>query len=94
MAASAACSVMARRVGLMSSSLRWNQYEADRRAEIVRGLGLILGRRPSDRLVDAIWAIASPEVFAKLVMDRGWSLSSYERWLVDTVRALLGSTGP
>jgi AcrR family transcriptional regulator len=76
-----------------AAAVRWQRYEADRRAEIARGLGLVLGRRAADRLVDAVWAIASPEVFAKLVLDRGWSLRSYERWLVDTVTALLGGTG-
>jgi AcrR family transcriptional regulator len=74
-----------------AAAARWQRYEADRRTEIARGLGLVLGRRPSDRLVDAIWAIAGPEVFAKLVLDRGWSLQSYQRWLVDTVTALTES---
>jgi AcrR family transcriptional regulator len=69
---------------------RWNKYEADRRTEIVTGLGLVIGRRAPEGLADSVWAIASPEVFAKLVLDRGWSVVRYERWLVDVVNALLG----
>ena len=71
---------------------RWEKYEADRRSEIVAGLGLVLGRRAPDRLADSVWAIACPEVFAKLVLNRGWSLARYERWLVEIVDALVGDT--
>jgi AcrR family transcriptional regulator len=73
---------------------RWEKYEADRRTEIVTGLGLVLGHRVPDRLADSVWAIACPEVFAKLVLSRGWSIVRYERWLVDVVTALIGDTKP
>jgi AcrR family transcriptional regulator len=73
---------------------RWEKYEADRRTEIVTGLGLVLGRRPPDRLADAVWAIACPEVYAKLVLHRRWSIARYERWLVDVADALIGDTKP
>ena len=43
-------------------------------------------------LVDSIWALASPEVFAKLTQDRGWPVDRYEQWLVETATALLGSS--
>ena len=42
-------------------------------------------------LVDSIWALASPEVFAKLTRDRGWPVGHYEQWLVETAVAILGS---
>src|SRR5262245_36815772 len=71
---------------------RWARYEADRRTEITRGLGLILGHPPPSRLADSVWAITSPEVFAKLVVDRGWPAARYERWLTDTVDAMLRSS--
>jgi len=70
---------------------RWEKYEADRRTEIVTGLGLVLGPRAPDRLADSVWAITCPEVFAKLVLNRGWSIVRYERWLVDVVDALIGA---
>jgi AcrR family transcriptional regulator len=75
-----------------AAASRWTRYEADRRTEIVRGLTLILGQRPPSRLADSLWAIASPEVYAKLVIDRGWSAARYERWLADTVDLLTGSS--
>jgi AcrR family transcriptional regulator len=73
---------------------RWEKYEMDRRAEIGTGLGLVLGRRAPARLADSVWAIACPEVFAKLVLNRGWSVVRYERWLVGVVNALIGDTKP
>jgi AcrR family transcriptional regulator len=75
-----------------AASLRWEKYETDRYTEITQGLGLVLGRRAPARLIDSVWAIASPEIFAKLVTSRGWTTARYERWLVDVVAALVGDT--
>lgn len=72
-----------------SCAQRWEKYEADRRIEIRRGLILVAGHSVAASLVDATWAITSPEVFAKLVLDRGWSRRRYESWLVATVAAML-----
>jgi len=74
-----------------SCARRWEKYEADRRIEIRRGLTLVVQRQVVASLVDAVWAISSPEVFAKLVLDRGWSRRRYESWLVATVAAMLDS---
>lgn len=74
-----------------AAAARWERYEADRRTEIRRGLGLVLGRRAGARTLDAVWAISGPEVFAKLVLDRGWSVPGYERWLAGTVEAIVGA---
>jgi len=38
---------------------------------------------------DVIHALASPEVYGLLVMDRGWSGERYERWIADTLRQQL-----
>jgi AcrR family transcriptional regulator len=73
------------------AAARWERYEADRRTEIRRGLELVLGRRAGERTVDAAWAISGPEVFAKLVLDRGWPVRSYARWLAGSVEALVGA---
>jgi AcrR family transcriptional regulator len=44
---------------------------------------------------DIIHALVSPEVYGLLVVDRGWPLERYERWLTDTLVAqLLPPTGP
>lgn len=34
---------------------------------------------------DVIHALASPEVYGLLVLDRGWSGERYERWMADTL---------
>jgi hypothetical protein len=72
-----------------ASKARWDAYEADRRIVILAGLELILGKPAPDFLVDSIWVLAGPEVFAKLTQDRGWPVDRYEQWLVETATAHL-----
>jgi hypothetical protein len=69
---------------------RLERYESVRRATIAAGLALVLGQAPSDRVVDTMWVLASSEVFVKLTRERGWSVDSYQSWLVETADALLG----
>lgn len=69
---------------------RLAQYDDDRRDVTAAGLELILGSPPSEELVDAIWALASPEVFTLLTEGRGWSLGRTEAWLVDMSTAAIG----
>ena len=66
---------------------RLKQYHEDRRNVIVAGMALILGRPAPDELVDAIWALVSPEVFTMLTEHRGWSVAEAEAWLVEMSRA-------
>jgi hypothetical protein len=73
-----------------ASKVRWDAYETDRRSVILGGLQLILGKPAPEDLVDSIWALASPEVFVKLTLERGWPVDRYEQWLVETATALLG----
>jgi len=72
-----------------AAAARWERYESDRRTEIAGGLSLILGRRVAEPLIDGTWALTCPEVYTKLVVDRGWPLARYQRWLVETVGILL-----
>lgn len=62
---------------------RLAKYDDDRRNVMVAGLALILGRPAPDELVDAIWALVSPEVYMMLTEGRGWSIAHTEAWLVD-----------
>jgi AcrR family transcriptional regulator len=41
---------------------------------------------------DTAWAIASPETYDLLVRIRGYTLSRYEQWLVDTLGAAILAT--
>ena len=47
---------------------------------------------------DVAWALNGPEVFQLLATQRGWSPVRYERWLAETLTALLialrAPTGP
>ena len=53
---------------------------------------LILGREPSSREIDGVWAVVSVEVYLLLVEVRGWSAEQYEAWLIDTLDAMVPST--
>ena len=37
---------------------------------------------PTDEAADIIWATNSPELYAMLVQQRGWSAQRYGDWLV------------
>ena len=66
---------------------RLAQYDDDRRNVMVVGLAFILGNPAPDELVDAIWALVSPEVYTMLVEGRGWSSARAESWLVEMASA-------
>ncbi len=42
-----------------------------------------------ERARDLVWVTTSPEAFALLVRDRGWSLDDYEAWVRDALVAAL-----
>lgn len=42
-----------------------------------------------DDAADAVWATNSPELFATLTTDRGWTADRYERWLSGMWQQLL-----
>ena len=66
---------------------RLAQYDEDRRNVMVAGLAYILGAPAPDELVDAIWALVSPEVYTMLISNRGWSAERTEAWLVEMASA-------
>jgi len=62
------------------------------RADVGAGLGLILGRAPTDAERDGAWALVSPEVFLLLVHETGWSVEEYERWMAEVLTRTLPRT--
>lgn len=64
--------------------------EQGRRAQVIDGLQLMLGERIDARQVDLIWALLGPEVYLKLVDERGWTARIYENWIARAVFALCG----
>lgn len=67
----------------------WQESERQRRvgAELVvraaASRGALRHSRPAS--VDLLWSLTAPEHLARLVHDRGWSLTRFERWLGDTL---------
>ena len=70
---------------------RLTQYDNDRRDVMIVGLGFILDGPAPDELVDAIWAIVSPEVLSMLTKGRGWSVAQAEAWFVEMCDAAIGN---
>jgi len=40
-------------------------------------------------VADAVWALAGPQLYTQLTAGRGWSADTYEKWLADTLTAML-----
>lgn len=68
---------------------RLARYDNDRRDVMIVGLSFILGRSVPEDLLDAIWALVSPEVFTMLTEKCRWSVSEAETWLVDMCEAAI-----
>jgi hypothetical protein len=64
--------------------------EEGRRAQHQDSFQRILGRKLGNRQLDLVWALLSPEVYLKLVDERGWSARVYEQWISRAVLALAG----
>jgi AcrR family transcriptional regulator len=66
------------------------RQEGQRRVarSLARSGALRAGVRERDA-ADVIHALASPEVYGLLVLDRGWDGERYERWMTDTLRQQL-----
>lgn len=77
-----------------AANARLARYHEDRRNVIVVGMELILGRPAPDELVDAIWALVSPDVFTMLTEHRGWTVTEVETWLVEMSRAAVKTAAP
>jgi AcrR family transcriptional regulator len=75
-----------------AAQARLAQYDNDRRDVTAAGLALILGGDAPEAVVDAIWALVSPEVFSYLTDGRGWSIASTEAWLVEMSKAAIAKT--
>lgn len=59
------------------------------RQDVEAGLALILGRPPTARERDGVWALMSPEVYLLLIDGSGWSIDEYRTWVADTLSSVL-----
>lgn len=66
-----------------------DRREHNRWLEVRFAMGLVLSPgEPSDHLVDAVWTLASRDLWIRLVDRRGWSADDWSRWFVRTVGSL------
>ena len=78
---------------LLTDIARQRQVGQQRVARsLARAKALRPGLRERDA-ADVIHAIASPEVYGLLVLDRGWSGERYEQWVRDTLTQQLLAAG-
>ena len=66
------------------------EMEENRRGTLGRGLELVLARPVEGELLDLLWAVSGPEVYLKLVRDRGWDARAYREWISATWVRLSG----
>jgi hypothetical protein len=76
----------------------WNASEDQRLVgagyfvDILAGkAGLSVSR---DRAIDILWLLMAGDHYHRLVVGRGWSEETYQRWLGDTIVAQLFTTAP
>jgi len=52
-------------------------------------LGALAPGVTTEEAGDVVWTLISPEVYRMLVLERGWSEPSYERWLAQALKGAL-----
>ena len=67
-----------------SAELRWQTMRA-----VVSALHGVRPGLGGDRAADLVWAIASPETYDLLVLQRGWSPADCAAWVADAIAAAL-----
>ena len=53
------------------------------RLDIAAGAAAVMGRKPTRRERDGLWALLSVEVYLLLVEQSGWSVTQYRTWLAE-----------
>jgi AcrR family transcriptional regulator len=90
-----------RHAGTADSEVASAWHGADERARaaqapLVRSLAAKGALRPtlSEReAADVLWALSGPDVYRMLAVERAWSGDRYERWLADSLAAVLLAQG-
>jgi AcrR family transcriptional regulator len=52
-------------------------------------IGGVRPRMTADRAADLCWALMDPMLYRRLVLERGWSVTSYSRWLESSLTAAI-----
>jgi len=53
------------------------------RLDIAAGAAAVMGRKPTRRERDGLWALLSVEVYLLLVEHSGWSITQYRTWVAE-----------
>jgi AcrR family transcriptional regulator len=64
-------------------------FGATRFAEHLAALGGLAPTVSTEQARDFVWTQISPDVYRMLVLERGWSAGTYERWLARTLAGAL-----
>ena len=67
-----------------SAGLRWQTMRA-----VISALHGVRPGLGDDRAANLVWAIASPETYDLLVLQRGWSPADFAAWVADALAAAL-----
>jgi AcrR family transcriptional regulator len=67
-----------------------SELEARRRTDVGRAVERIVGSPPDDSALDLVWAVWGPEVYLKLVRERGMAPADYEAAMIRAAKAFLG----
>jgi AcrR family transcriptional regulator len=62
------------------------------RADVRRGIALVIGRDLTDRELDGVFAIVSVDVYLLLTEFSGWRPEEYETWIADTLELVVPSS--
>ena len=80
----AAAAIRGRRAYQRSADLRWQTMR-----DVVSALHGVRPGLGGDRAADLVWAIASPETYDLLVLQRGWSPADCAAWVAGAIAAAL-----
>jgi hypothetical protein len=74
---------------LLGELTRQRQEGQGRVAALLAGANALRAGFGAQDAADVIHALASPELYGLLVVDRSWSPDRYERWLADALAGQL-----
>jgi AcrR family transcriptional regulator len=62
------------------------------RRDIAAGAEAVMGRKPTPRERDGLWALLSVEVYVLLVEESGWSNKKYKAWVAEMLERHIPSS--
>lgn len=66
-----------------------DEHEQRRRDTTAALIPAVLGKTIDPSTLDAIWAVSSMEIYAKLTRQRAWTHTQWQNWLISTIQQLV-----